>query len=244
MARALQSSQPPRRTSRSSRRLPSRHPQRKDVHGPAGPRDPGGRSRPRRRRRDPSRAAQGAAARGRGAAARPRGADAAAGGVRTGRRRPRRPARRTPWPPSTAPASRSVINPDWATGMGSSLRAGLYCLDGRADAAVVSLVDQPGMTAADRRAAGRGVAGGRPRGGGDVRRRTAQPGPAAGGDVGAGRRERRRGPGRPGLAAGAPRTRSARSLATTSGRPTTSTPRPTCAGSPPADLLEPACDVG
>jgi CTP:molybdopterin cytidylyltransferase MocA len=41
-----------------------------------------------------------------------------------------------------------VPNPDWATGMGSSLRAGLASLTGRADAAVVSLVDQPGMTAA------------------------------------------------------------------------------------------------
>ena len=41
-----------------------------------------------------------------------------------------------------------VTNPDWATGMGSSLRAGLASLPGRADAAVVSLVDQPGVTAA------------------------------------------------------------------------------------------------
>ncbi len=41
-----------------------------------------------------------------------------------------------------------LINPDWATGMGSSLRVGLVPLPGRADAAVVSLVDQPGMTAA------------------------------------------------------------------------------------------------
>jgi CTP:molybdopterin cytidylyltransferase MocA len=41
-----------------------------------------------------------------------------------------------------------VPNPDWATGMGSSLRAGLASLTGRADAAVVSLVDQPGVTAA------------------------------------------------------------------------------------------------
>jgi CTP:molybdopterin cytidylyltransferase MocA len=41
-----------------------------------------------------------------------------------------------------------VPNPDWATGMGSSLRAGLASLTGRADAAVVSLVDQPGTTAA------------------------------------------------------------------------------------------------
>ena len=41
-----------------------------------------------------------------------------------------------------------MTNPDWPTGMGSSLRAALHCLNGRADAAVVSLVDQPGMTAA------------------------------------------------------------------------------------------------
>lgn len=41
-----------------------------------------------------------------------------------------------------------LINPDWATGMGSSLRVGLVPLPGRADAAVVSLVDQPGMTTA------------------------------------------------------------------------------------------------
>ena len=41
-----------------------------------------------------------------------------------------------------------VTNPDWATGMGSSLRAGLASLPGRADAALVSLVDQPGVTAA------------------------------------------------------------------------------------------------
>jgi CTP:molybdopterin cytidylyltransferase MocA len=41
-----------------------------------------------------------------------------------------------------------VTNPDWTTGMGSSLRAGLASLSGRADAAVVSLVDQPGVTTA------------------------------------------------------------------------------------------------
>jgi CTP:molybdopterin cytidylyltransferase MocA len=41
-----------------------------------------------------------------------------------------------------------VTNDEWATGMGSSLRAGLASLPGRADAAVVSLVDQPGVTAA------------------------------------------------------------------------------------------------
>ncbi|KOV66937.1 nucleotidyltransferase family protein [Streptomyces sp. MMG1121] len=39
-----------------------------------------------------------------------------------------------------------VDNPDWAEGMGSSLRAGLASLDGTAArAALVSLVDQPGI---------------------------------------------------------------------------------------------------
>ncbi|QHA07589.1 NTP transferase domain-containing protein [Streptomyces broussonetiae] len=42
-----------------------------------------------------------------------------------------------------------VDNPDWAEGMGSSLRAGLASLEGtRARAALVSLVDQPGIGAA------------------------------------------------------------------------------------------------
>jgi CTP:molybdopterin cytidylyltransferase MocA len=42
-----------------------------------------------------------------------------------------------------------VVNPDWATGMGSSLRAGLAALAATdAEAAVVLLVDQPGITAA------------------------------------------------------------------------------------------------
>jgi nicotine blue oxidoreductase len=36
-----------------------------------------------------------------------------------------------------------VENPDWATGMGSSLRVGLAALPTAADAVVVSLVDQP-----------------------------------------------------------------------------------------------------
>jgi CTP:molybdopterin cytidylyltransferase MocA len=41
-----------------------------------------------------------------------------------------------------------VDNPDWATGMGSSLRAGLTALrDTEAVAAVVLLVDMPGITA-------------------------------------------------------------------------------------------------
>lgn len=50
-----------------------------------------------------------------------------------------------------------VENPDWATGMGSSLRAGLAALAGTAAVAVVVLlVDQPGITAeAVRRVAAR-----------------------------------------------------------------------------------------
>ena len=41
-----------------------------------------------------------------------------------------------------------VVNPDWASGMGSSLRSGLAALtDGPATAAVVLLVDMPGVTA-------------------------------------------------------------------------------------------------
>ncbi|WP_246150676.1 nucleotidyltransferase family protein [Streptomyces qinzhouensis] len=42
-----------------------------------------------------------------------------------------------------------VVNPDWAQGMGSSLRAGLDSLTaGGADAVLVVLVDQPGIGAA------------------------------------------------------------------------------------------------
>lgn len=39
-----------------------------------------------------------------------------------------------------------VVNEDWETGMASSLRAGLTALPRDADAALVLLVDQPGMT--------------------------------------------------------------------------------------------------
>ena len=51
----------------------------------------------------------------------------------------------------------TVDNPSWRTGMGSSLRAGLAALDGtEATAAVVLLVDMPGVTAeAVRRVAAR-----------------------------------------------------------------------------------------
>lgn len=42
-----------------------------------------------------------------------------------------------------------VVNPDWAGGMGSSLRTGLAAVDGvDARAVVVSLVDQPGIPSA------------------------------------------------------------------------------------------------
>lgn len=40
-----------------------------------------------------------------------------------------------------------VEAPDWATGMGASLRAGLAALPAQADAVVVALVDQPLVTA-------------------------------------------------------------------------------------------------
>ncbi|RFU38516.1 nucleotidyltransferase family protein [Actinomadura logoneensis] len=41
-----------------------------------------------------------------------------------------------------------VPNPDWATGMGSSLRAGLAALPPECPAAVIALVDQPRVTSA------------------------------------------------------------------------------------------------
>ncbi len=47
------------------------------------------------------------------------------------------------------PSAVVVPNPDWAGGMGSSLRAGLAALAGTdVDAVVVALVDQPGIPAA------------------------------------------------------------------------------------------------
>ncbi|RIQ18840.1 nucleotidyltransferase family protein [Jiangella rhizosphaerae] len=46
--------------------------------------------------------------------------------------------------PLTVPGAIVVHNPDWATGMGSSLRAGLRALSwSAAEAVVVALVDQP-----------------------------------------------------------------------------------------------------
>jgi nicotine blue oxidoreductase len=48
-----------------------------------------------------------------------------------------------------APGAEVVANPDWASGMGSSLRTGLAALDaGRVDAVVVLLVDTPWVSAA------------------------------------------------------------------------------------------------
>ncbi len=46
------------------------------------------------------------------------------------------------------PNANAIINPDWATGMGSSLRVGLSHLDSRAeiDRVVVTLVDLVGLT--------------------------------------------------------------------------------------------------
>src|SRR5215475_8607936 len=42
-----------------------------------------------------------------------------------------------------------VVNADWATGMGSSLRTGLRAVDASSvDAATILLVDTPGITAA------------------------------------------------------------------------------------------------
>ncbi|MGW7443411.1 nucleotidyltransferase family protein [Kitasatospora sp. NPDC054795] len=46
------------------------------------------------------------------------------------------------------PGCRLVGNPDWAQGMGSSLRAGLAALPPHATAALVMLVDTPGVTPA------------------------------------------------------------------------------------------------
>lgn len=46
--------------------------------------------------------------------------------------------------PVSVPGARTVHNPDWATGMGSSLAAGLRALPGSgAGAAVIALADQP-----------------------------------------------------------------------------------------------------
>lgn len=47
------------------------------------------------------------------------------------------------------PGAQPVVNPDWPSGMGSSLRAGLAALEvSDADRVVVTLVDLPGLTPA------------------------------------------------------------------------------------------------
>jgi CTP:molybdopterin cytidylyltransferase MocA len=43
------------------------------------------------------------------------------------------------------PRVRTVVNPEWPTGMGSSLRVGLAAMPAGADAVVVTLVDTPGL---------------------------------------------------------------------------------------------------
>jgi CTP:molybdopterin cytidylyltransferase MocA len=50
--------------------------------------------------------------------------------------------------PVTVPGAITVVNPDWPTGMGSSLAAGLRSVPGDCTAAVVALVDQPLVGAA------------------------------------------------------------------------------------------------
>jgi nicotine blue oxidoreductase len=50
--------------------------------------------------------------------------------------------------PLTVPGAVVVANPDWASGMGSSLAAGLRALPGDCAAAVIALVDQPLIGAA------------------------------------------------------------------------------------------------
>ena len=40
---------------------------------------------------------------------------------------------------------RTVVNPDWPTGMGSSLRVGLAAVPAEAESVVVTLVDTPGL---------------------------------------------------------------------------------------------------
>lgn len=49
--------------------------------------------------------------------------------------------------PLTVDGARVVHNPDWPTGMGSSLRTGLAALGDPVDAVVVALVDQPWLGA-------------------------------------------------------------------------------------------------
>ncbi len=48
---------------------------------------------------------------------------------------------------TTVPGALTVSNPDWATGMGSSLRAGIDAMPDTVDALLVALADQPLVTA-------------------------------------------------------------------------------------------------
>jgi molybdenum cofactor cytidylyltransferase len=48
---------------------------------------------------------------------------------------------------STGPDTRTVVNPDYAQGQATSLRAGLEAADGKSEAAVVILGDQPALGA-------------------------------------------------------------------------------------------------
>jgi CTP:molybdopterin cytidylyltransferase MocA len=50
--------------------------------------------------------------------------------------------------PVDVPGAAVVHNPDWRTGMGSSLRVGLSALAPECPAVVIALVDQPNVTAA------------------------------------------------------------------------------------------------
>jgi CTP:molybdopterin cytidylyltransferase MocA len=60
------------------------------------------------------------------------------------------------------PGARVVVNDDWRTGMGSSLRHGLHAMPGDVDAVVVALADQPRIgSEAVRRLVGAHLAGAR-----------------------------------------------------------------------------------
>ena len=83
-------------------------------------------------------------------------ADPARRRSRPGGRRPRAPPPSGYAPPSHSGRHAAGRNALWDSGMGSSLRAGLAALDGAADvdAALVLLVDTPGITAASGRPGG------------------------------------------------------------------------------------------
>lgn len=61
---------------------------------------------------------------------------------------------------SLPPSARTVVNPDYATGQASSMRAGLEAAAAESEAAVVLLGDQPGMPAAHIAAVVRAFGGG------------------------------------------------------------------------------------